>query len=65
MLIIYTKRSKLRNRRKPRSPSPLDAERARIHRLPAIRLLSDRFAMPLATAVLIAETFGMHTGADR
>lgn len=32
---------------------------------PAIRLLSDRFAMPIATAVLIAETFGMHTGAAR
>ena len=54
---------KSRNRR--RAASALDAERARVRALPAVRYLAGRFAMPMATALLTAESFGLHTGADR
>ena len=51
--------------RRNRPLSPLKAERHRLRALPAIRLLTGRFALPFATAVLTAETLGMHTGGDR
>jgi hypothetical protein len=52
-------------RRNPRPLSPFASERARIRALPAVRLLAGRFGLPLATAILIAESCGLYTGGDR
>jgi hypothetical protein len=62
MLVTIDARKRLRKRR---TPSPIEAERARVRALPAIRMLADRFAMPTATAILTAEAFDLHTGRDR
>lgn len=51
-------------RRKRHARCPVAAERARIHNMPAVRLLVGRFALPAATAVLTAEAFGL-IGGDR
>jgi len=47
------------------SVSPVDVERARVRALPAVRLLTGRFALPIATAMATAEAIGLQTGADR
>lgn len=51
--------------RKSCAASPIAAERARIRALPAVRLLTGRFALPIATAMATAEAIGLNTGADR
>jgi hypothetical protein len=48
-----------------RAPTPMEAERARVRALPSVRLLAKRFGLAPATAVLTAESFGLHTGGDR
>ena len=54
-------------RRRQRQPtlSPIDVERTRVRALPAVRLLAGRFGLPLATAILTAESYGLYTGGDR
>ena len=54
-----------RSRRRHKLPTTIEAERARVRALPAVRFLTGRFALPLATAVLTAEACGLHTGGDR
>jgi hypothetical protein len=52
-------------RRNHRALSPIDVERTRVRALPAVRLLAGRFGLPLATAILTAESCGLYTGGDR
>jgi hypothetical protein len=53
------------NRRNRRALSPIDVERTRVRALPAVRMLTGRCGLPLATAILTAEAFGLYTGGDR
>ena len=62
---MITTISSMTIRRNRRALSPIDAERARVRALPAIRLLSGRCGLPLPTALLTAEACALHTGRDR
>jgi hypothetical protein len=45
--------------------SLVDAERLRVRRLPSIRMLVRRHAMPIETALAVAEACGMYVGGER
>jgi hypothetical protein len=62
MKSLYPHSAHYRNRRQT---CPVAAELARVRAMPAVRRVASHFALPLATALLIAQAAGLHVGDDR
>jgi hypothetical protein len=62
MSSLYPHSAHCRNRRQA---CPVAAELARVRAMPAVRRVANRFELPLATALLIAQAAGLYVGDDR